>query len=136
MDETPPTRHAVFKSRAYRVTPWMDWGSAVDAHEKLDSERPKDVPLRDLYYEVRSSDDPKYNRLPLFERRTYVHLDRPERETLLAVGRTAGGLDDAADAMFTRLLADERFADLEAVELSDYAYSAAGFCFPHERRNR
>ena len=65
---------------------------------------------------------------------TYVSLTRNERERLLDVGRKAGNLQDAADAMFTELCADPRWEHLEAVTISDYTWSAARFCFPAEAR--
>lgn len=64
----------------------------------------------------------------------HVKLDRPERERLLDIGRAAGDLYSAKDAMFTELLADERFEHLDPVVVSDYAYAAAKFCFPAETK--
>lgn len=61
-----------------------------------------------------------------------VKLSRDERERLLDVGRAAGGLEFAKDAMMDELLGDPRWQHLEAEELSDYAWAAAKFCFPRE----
>ena len=64
----------------------------------------------------------------------YVKLDRTERRRLLDVGRAAGDMESAADAMFTELCADERWEHLDAVVISDYTWAAAKFCYPHEAR--
>lgn len=68
----------------------------------------------------------------------YVQLDRTEREWLLSIGREAGDLESAANAMFDVLLNDDRvcarFEDLDAVTISDYTWAAARFCFPSETR--
>lgn len=63
---------------------------------------------------------------------TFVRLDRTEREYLLDIGRAAGSLERAKDAMFTALLSDDRFEHLEAETISDYAWAAAKWCFPRE----
>lgn len=64
----------------------------------------------------------------------YVKLSRRERERLLRIGRDAGDMESAADAMFTELCADARWEHLEAVTISDYTWAAAKFCYPQEAK--
>jgi len=64
----------------------------------------------------------------------YVSLSRHERERLLNIGRAAGDMQSAADAMFTELTGDPRWEHLEAVVISDYTWAAAKFCYPQEAR--
>lgn len=140
------TKHAVFATapdfHRSRVSGWREWGAAQDEWERLDALR-RDGSLPDIkFVEVRSSDDPKYNTAPYEpwvaltaeERPTWVKLDRTERQHLLSIGRAAGDLEGAADAMFTELCKDGRWSHLEAVTISDYTWAAANFCFPHESR--
>lgn len=79
---------------------------------------------------VRSSADPS-----LIRRAEYLKLDKTERGWLLDIGRKAGDLESAKDAMFDELLADVRFEHLDVIELSSYAWAAAKFCFPREARS-
>lgn len=65
---------------------------------------------------------------------TYVTLDKPERELMLEIGRRAGDLYSAKDAIFNELLSDPRWEHLEAEVISDYAWAAARWCFPQESR--
>lgn len=64
--------------------------------------------------------------------RDYVKLTRDERYRLLDIGRSAGDLESAKDAMLDALLSDPRWTHLDAVTISDYAWSAAKFCYPRE----
>lgn len=99
------------------VEDFASYGDAVAEFEKRDPEK----------FAVRSAADPNVVR-----RLDYVKLDRVERETLLDLGRRAGSLEAAKAAMFSELLTDARFEHLDPVELSDYAWAAAKFCFPRE----
>jgi len=63
---------------------------------------------------------------------TYVKLDRGDRERLLDIGRRAGDLEAAKDAMLDELLADPKWSHLEAEVISDYAWAAAKWCYPRE----
>lgn len=135
-------KHAVFATdhalRRFRVSPWLDWGKAQDAWEAIDRKRPELTDVK--FVEVRSQDDPKYRlrpyapwlALPDAEKPEWVSLDRVERSRLLDIGRAAGDLESAADAMFTELCSDSRWAHLAAVTISDYTWAAARFCFPRE----
>jgi len=62
----------------------------------------------------------------------FVKLDKIEREDLLEIGRRAGDLESAKDAMFDQLINDPRWEHLDAVEISDYAWAAARWAFPRE----
>lgn len=63
-----------------------------------------------------------------------VKLTRQERKTLLRVGRKAGDIDSASEAMAGVLFDDVRFEHLAATVISDYAWAAARFCFPADAR--
>jgi hypothetical protein len=138
--------HAVFATTPelvrVRVTRFGDWLATQDEWERLDNRRRAGELPEVKHFEVRSSDDPKYRgldycpwlALAIEERPQHVKLDRPSRERLLAIGRQAGGRDDAADAMMTELLQDPQWSHLEAITISDYAWAAANFCFPQEAR--
>lgn len=140
-------KHAVFATtpdlHRCRVTRWLEWGAAQDAWTALDNRRRAGEMPHLKFVEVRSQDDPRYrdlpyedwNAVPESERPQWVTLTRGARQDLLAVGRKAGGLQDAADAMFDVLVHDDRWAHLSAVTISDYTWAAAHFAFPHESRN-
>lgn len=64
----------------------------------------------------------------------HVKLNRVERSKLLDIGRAAGDMESAADAMFTELCSREEWEHLEAVVISDYTWAAAKFCYPQEAR--
>jgi hypothetical protein len=64
----------------------------------------------------------------------FVSLDRVQRSRLLGIGRAAGDMESAADAMFTELCSWPEWTHLEAVVISDYTWAAAKFCFPNEAR--
>lgn len=119
--------HAVFDTETNeRVSRWLHFAAASDLHTKQYGE-PRDR------YVVRSRQDPRYRDLPLrVVKLDHVKLDRVEREELLDLGRRAGDLESAKDAMLDELLSDPRFADIDVVEVSDYAFAAAKFCFPRE----
>lgn len=126
-----------------RVTRWLDWNSAQDEWERLDNRRRAGELPHVKFLEVRSKDDPNYNAveyepwlaLPIEERPPWVKLDRPSRDRLLDIGRRAGDLESAGDAMFTELMnSSSEWEHLEAVTISDYAWAAARFCFPREAR--
>jgi len=138
------TKHAVFATdyelNRYRVSAWLGLGAAHDVWEALDAKRTE---LDDVkFVEVRQLGDPKYSALPYApwlvladaEKPTYVSLSRPERQRLLDIGRRAGGRDDAASAIMDELLGEPRWGHLAAVVISDYAWAAANFCFPHEAK--
>ena len=143
-------RHAVFacgqgrppELQRSRVTRWVDWNKAQDAWEKLDNRRRAGELPHLRFLEVRSSDDPMYNglpyepwvALPVEERPSYVKLSRPSRDALLAEGRREGNRDDAAHAMTDVLGSDPEWEHLPITVISDYAWAAANFCFPHESR--
>jgi len=140
-------KHAVFATspelRRVRVSRWMEWGAATDEWTRLDDRRRANEMPHVRHFEVRSSDDPSYRgldyepwqALPVEERPQWVKLSRDARESLLAVGRRAGSLQDAADAMFDVLIHDSEWSHLAAVTISDYTWAAAQFCFPHESKN-
>ena len=140
------SKHGVFTTSTElhlsRVSFWLDWDAAQKAWELIDDRRRKGELFHLKYAEVRSQDDPQYNRapyepwmaIPETERPDQVKLDRPSREALLDVGRRAGNFPDAADDMVTELLNDPQWSHLEAVVISDYAWAAARFCFPQEAR--
>ena len=135
-------RHAVFADRTSRVTVWSDWNRAQDEWARLDAQRGKRGGLDVRFFEVRSSDDPKFKglpyepwvALPVHFRPKYVKLSRPARDRLIKLGREAGGRDGAADAIMTELLGNPQWSHLEAVVISDYAWAAANFCFPQEAK--
>src|SRR5262245_39098747 len=139
-------RHAVFTTTTdlhrSRSTRWLAWDAAQDEWERLDDLRRAGKLDEVKFVEVRSQDDPRYRDLPYEpyrvltaeERPTWVKLDRAERAHLLAIGRRCGGLDEAASTMFDELLKDGRWEHLPAVDISDYAWAAARFCFPQEAK--
>src|SRR5262245_29193378 len=119
-------RHAVFvtttdNDRA-RVTRWLDWGRAQDEWSRLDDRRRAGELPGVKFFEVRAGDDPSYKGLPLQtwaalpveERPQYVQLSRPDRARLLDIGRAAGDMQSAADAMFDVLAQDAEWSHLEA----------------------
>jgi hypothetical protein len=123
-----------------RVSKAMTWDKAQDEWERLDNLRREGALPNVKFLEVRSADDPKYAGLPFqpwlvltaAEKPKWVKLSRSERSHILEIGRTAGGLDDASHAIFTELAADPRWEHLDAVDISDYAWAAARFCYPRE----
>lgn len=146
------TDHSLQRSR---VTRWLDWDAAQAEWERLDDMRRdgrfsgetlgesyRDAGSSPKFFEVRSKDDPNYNSvayepwvaLPDDQKPTWVKLSRSGREALLKVGRDAGYLDAAADAMFSELMNDPEWWHLDAITISDYAWAAARFCFPREAR--
>jgi len=139
-------KHAVFATdlehNRCRVSRWIDWGAAQDEWTRLNDRRTAGEIPHVKFFEVRSADDPKYNGLPFYpwealpveERPQWVKLSRPSRARLLDIGRKAGSLQDAADAMFTELCNDPEWSHLTAVTISDYTWAAANFCYPHEAR--
>lgn len=139
-------KHAVFATdfelNRHRVSGWLDWNAAQDAWELADNKRRRGEITDVKFVEVRSQDDPGYRLRPYSpwlilsdsERPTWVSLDRVERSRLLDIGRRAGDLESAADAMFTELCHDARWAHLAAVTISDYTWAAARFCFPQEAK--
>jgi hypothetical protein len=140
------SKHAVFATDQThfrsRVTRWLDWGKAQDKWERLDDLRRAGSFPDARFFSVRSSDDKQWNGAPFEpwlaltdeEKPTWVKLNRTERAHLLDIGRRAGGLQDAADAMFSELTSDGRWAHLAAVTISDYTWAAARFCFPREAK--
>jgi len=136
--------HAVFVTLQdfdrLRVTAWTNWDVAQDEWTRLDDRRRAGELPHVRFFEVRSSDDPNYNRspfepflsLPPAERPQWVTLTKGERHDLLALGRKAGNLEDAASAMFSELASSYRWEHLPAVDISDYTWAAARFCFPRE----
>jgi hypothetical protein len=143
-------RHAVFATspelHRTRVTRWLDFDAVHNEWEALDNRRRAGEMPHVKFVEVRSSDDPAYNTAPYepwnakpeSERPQWVTLSRSERQRLIKIGRDAGGLQDAADAMFDALLNDPtwgpQWAHLAAATISDYTWAAAHFCFPGESR--
>lgn len=121
-------QHAVFtRQPRERITAWGTFEQSTEAYYRGD---------RSVDRVVRSSVDPEWCgaefRQPAAQPAKYVKLTRDERERLLNVGRCAGCLEAAKDAMFDDLAADARFEHLDAEVLSDYAWSAAKFCYPRE----
>lgn len=150
-------RCAVFATeddlRRTRVTRWLDWDAAQDEWTRLDDLRRAGGFTRERFgdrlpavrfFEVRSQDDPKYNELQYEpwvaltddEKPQWVKLDKTERQAMVELGRKQYGLDDAHDAVFSRLMDDPRWYHLEAVDVSDYAQGVARFCFPSEAKYR
>jgi len=139
-------KHAVFATspelHRVRVSRWLDWGAATDEWTRLDDRRRAHEMPHVRHFEVRSSDDPSYRgldyepwqALPVEERPKWVKLSRSHRNALIALGREAGDLQAAADAMFDSLSGDPEWAHLPAVTISDYTWAAAQFCFPNESR--
>jgi hypothetical protein len=127
------------RSRASR---WLAWGEAQDEWSRLDDLRRAGELPEVKFLSVRSADDPQWNMTPYepwavltsSQRPKAVSLDRAERARLLDIGRAAGGLQDAHDAMFSELVSDGRWAHLPAVDISDYTWAAARFCFPQEAK--
>lgn len=118
-------RYAVvnFKTEQ-RVSPWVSLPTA----DRLYAEQGDPNT-----FGVRSRQDPRWANAPYAPPKLdHVRLDRVERSQLLDIGRKAGGLEAAKDAMFDELLADPRFEEIDVVEVSDYAWAAAKFCFPRE----
>ncbi len=66
--------------------------------------------------------------------RAYVQLSATDRSVLARLGRKAGDLESANDAIMTTLLDRPDTAHLDAATISDYAWSLARFCFPAEAR--
>lgn len=65
-----------------------------------------------------------------------MKLTTDERESMLAVGRSASSLDDAKDAMFSWLLEQPFFSEMDEETLSSYAWSAAKFTHAKEWKER
>lgn len=68
-----------------------------------------------------------------------VKLTRKERTAMARRVRREvrdldGGMDDATQLIERELFDDQRFEDVPATDISDYAWAFARFLYPHEAR--